>query len=257
MGVKVLILGGTSNGRELAERLASDARHEPLLSFAGRTHSLQAPRVPARVGGFGGAEGLAAFLVRGGFQALVDATHAFAAQISSNAVRASDSTGTPLLRLEQPAWTPSPGDRWLDAADMVAAATLLGAAPRRVFLAIGRLELAAFEGAPQHEYLIRAVDDFVPELPRARVLALRGPFELATERALLVRERIDVVVSKNAGTPSTYAKLAAARELGLPVVMVARPRLPPAETVHDVAAALVWLESLESPQRGSSTRRGV
>ncbi|MET0414187.1 MAG: precorrin-6A/cobalt-precorrin-6A reductase, partial [Polyangiaceae bacterium] len=144
MGVKVLILGGTSNGRELAERLVSDARHEPLLSFAGRTHSLQAPRVPLRVGGFGGAEGLAEFLVQHGFQALVDATHAFAARISSNAVRASERTDTPLRRLQQPEWTPSPGDRWLDAADMVEAAALLGATPRRVFLAIGRLELAAF-----------------------------------------------------------------------------------------------------------------
>jgi precorrin-6A/cobalt-precorrin-6A reductase len=248
MGVKVLILGGTSNWRELAERLASDARHEPLLSFAGRTHSLQAPRVPVRVGGFGGAEGLAAFLGQGGFQALVDATHAFAARISSNAVCASASSKTPLLRLEQPAWTPAPGDRWLDAADMAEAATLLGAAPRRVFLAIGRLELAAFRSAPQHEYLIRAVDDFVPELPRARVLAARGPFELAAEQGLLARERIDVVVSKNAGTPSTYAKLAAARALGLPVVMVARPLLPPAETVHDVAAALAWLRLVDAPR---------
>ncbi len=254
MGSKVLILGGTSNGRELAERLVRDARHEPLLSFAGRTQRLQAPRVPVRVGGFGGAEGLAAFLMQGGFRALIDATHAFAARISSNAVRASDSTRLPLLRLEQPAWRPAPGDRWLDAADMDEAAALLGVQPRRVFLAIGRLELAPFMGAPQHESLSRAVDDFVPALPRARVLAARGPFELAAERALLLRERVEVVVSKNAGTPATYAKLAAARELGLPVVMVARPVLPPAETVCDVAAALAWLESL---QPASSTRRGV
>lgn len=248
--MKVLILGGTSNGRELAERLVSDARHEPLLSFAGRTHSLQAPRVPLRVGGFGGAEGLAEFLVQHGFQALVDATHAFAARISSNAVRASASTKTPLLRLEQPAWTPAPGDRWRNAPDMVEAAALLGATPRRVFLAIGRLELAAFRAAPQHEYLIRAVDDFVPELERARVLAARGPFELEAEQALLVRERVEVVVSKNAGTPATYAKLAAARALGLPVIMVARPVLPPAESVHDVAEALGWLDSLQSTRRG-------
>jgi precorrin-6A/cobalt-precorrin-6A reductase len=244
MGAKVLILGGTSHGRELAERLASDARHEPLLSFAGRTQSLQASSVPMRVGGFGGAEGLASFLGQGGFQALVDATHAFAARISSNAVRASDSARVPLVRFEQPAWRPSAGDRWLDALDMDEAAVLLGLTPRRVFLAIGRLELAAFQHAPQHEYLIRAVDDFTPPLPRARVLAARGPFELEAEKALLVRERIQVVVSKNAGTPATYAKLAAARELGLPVVMVARPVLPPAETVNDIAAALAWLESL-------------
>jgi precorrin-6A/cobalt-precorrin-6A reductase len=252
MGSKVLILGGTSQGRELAERLASDARHEPLLSFAGRTQSLQAPRVPVRVGGFGGGQGLATFLAQGGYQALIDATHAFAARISSNAVIASEGAGLPLLRLEQPAWRREPGDRWLDAADMDEAATLLGATPRRVFLAIGRLELGAFRAAPQHEYLIRAVDDFVPELPRARVLAARGPFELAAEKALLLRERVELIVSKNAGTPATYAKLVAARELGLPVVMVARPVLPPADTVHDVAAALAWLDALQP-----STRRGV
>jgi precorrin-6A/cobalt-precorrin-6A reductase len=255
MAVRVVILGGTSDGRQLAERLANDPRWAPLLSFAGRTESLVEPRAPFRVGGFGGAEGLARFLGAERCAALIDATHPFAAQISANAVRAAEWTGTPLLRVECPAWREEPGDDWTHVACMADAAVALGGLPRRVFLSVGRLEVEAFRAAPWHSYLIRAVDDFLPDLPTARVLAQRGPFALDAEFELFARERIEVLVSKNAGTAATHAKLIAARRLRLPVVMVARPELPAAPTVASSEAALTWLE--ERLHAGSLALRGV
>lgn len=246
----MLILGGTSEGRRLAELLAGDARHAAVLSFAGRTESLVDPGVPFRVGGFGGVEGLVAHLDDAGYHALVDATHPFAAQMSRHAAEASSRTRLPLLRVECPPWSPMPGDLWTTVPDMGGAAAALGAVPRRVFLTIGRLELAAFASAPQHDYLIRAVDPFVPALPRARVITGRGPFDVAAECRLLEHEKIEVLVSKNSGTPSTAAKLEAARRLGLEVVMVARPELPRVPTVPAAADAIAWLNAQASMRRG-------
>lgn len=248
------MLGGTSEGRELAVRLDGDARFRVLLSFAGRTQHIADPGVPHRVGGFGGVAGLSAHLERGGYRMLVDATHPFAAQMSLHAARAAELVGLPLVRLEGPAWRELPGDRWRVVASMAQAPAALGEAPARVFLSIGRQEVAEFASAPQHDYLIRAVDPFEPPLEAARVICARGPFALHDERALLERERIEVLVSKNAGTPSTYAKIEAARQLGLPVVMVARPELPPVDTVPDVAGALAWLSAIHE---ASPMRRGV
>jgi precorrin-6A/cobalt-precorrin-6A reductase len=252
MVYKVLILGGTSQGRLLAERLAGDARFDALLSFAGRTASLQAPAVPHRVGGFGGMAGLVTFLRAGRFDALLDATHAFAARMSVHAVEAAQTLQLPLLRVEHPAWTQQPGDLWHEVADMQQAAHALGSAPRRVFLTIGRQEIDAFTLAPQHHYLARAVDPFELPLPNARLISARGPFDEAAERALLEREAIDVLVSKNAGTDATYAKLAAARALQLPVIMVRRPQLPAAEIASSVDAAEAWLQRAHV----TSQRRG-
>jgi precorrin-6A/cobalt-precorrin-6A reductase len=254
MTLSVLVLGGTSEGRELALRLAADPRFQVQLSFAGRTQQVADPGVPYRVGGFGGVAGLAAHLAREGHRALVDATHPFAAQMSRHAAGAAELTGLPILRLEGPAWRELPGDRWQVVPSTAEAAAALGAAPRRVFSSIGRQEVGHFASAPWHDYLIRAVDPFEPPLPRARVICARGPFALRDELALLERERIELLVSKNAGTPSTYAKIEAARQLGIPVVMVARPLLPPVETAPDAARALAWLAALHE---ASSMRRGV
>ena len=252
--LRVLILGGTSDARRLGERLARDRRFEALLSFAGRTAHVADPGVPHRIGGFGGAEGLGAYLRASRQHVIVDATHAFAAQMSRNAARAAAGLGLPLVRLEPPPWQPVTGDRWHVVPSMAAAVAALGTSPRRVLSTVGRLEVEAFRAAPQHAYIFRAVDAFEPPVSNARVIAARGPFSLAEERALLEREAIDVLVSKNSGTPSTYPKLAAARQLGVPVVMVARPSLPEVETVPDVEAALNWLCAAHE---ASSMKRGV
>jgi precorrin-6A/cobalt-precorrin-6A reductase len=246
MTMRVLILGGTSAGRLLAERLARDPRYDALLSFAGRTVSLQRPDVPHRVGGFGGVAGLATFLERERFAALVDATHPFAAQMSAHAVHAAARTHVPLIRIEPSAWLPEPGDRWIDAPDMAAAAEALGLTPRRVLLTVGRLEVAAFARAPQHFYLIRAVDPFEPNLPQARVLAARGPFALE-------EERIERIVGKNSGTAATHPKLVAARMLGLTVIMVARPQVPAACQARSLDEVLGWLAGVHG---AASIRRG-
>jgi precorrin-6A/cobalt-precorrin-6A reductase len=246
MAFRVVILGGTSEGRQLAEQLAGDARYRVVLSFAGRTRSLQPPRAPYRVGGFGGVPGLIGYLQAERCAALVDATHPFAAQMSRHAALAAAATGTPLLRVECPPWQRVAGDRWIEVPDMAAAVAALGTRPLRVFSSVGRLEVEAFRAAPQHDYLLRAVDEFEHGLPRARVLAVRGPFEPEGERALFLRERIEVLVSKNAGTPATYAKLEAARVLQLPVVMVARPTLPSVPKVPSAEAARSWLLALHA-----------
>jgi precorrin-6A/cobalt-precorrin-6A reductase len=253
MTLKVLVLGGTNEARRLADRLAGDERFYVLLSFAGRTENLVLPATEYRVGGFGGAVGLAAFLEREDFDALVDATHPFAAQISANAVEAARTLELPMVRLERPRWEAQLGDHFVSVFDMVAAARALGAEPRRVFLTIGQTEVSAFETAPQHDYLIRAINRFEPGLPRARLILERGPFELDAELALLERERIDVIVSKNSGTDATYAKILAARRLGLPVVMVDRPPLPDAPLARTLDEIAGWLEGLHQ----ASARRGV
>jgi precorrin-6A/cobalt-precorrin-6A reductase len=249
MTFSVLILGGTSEGRQLAEQLAADGRYRTLLSYAGRTESLQRPDTAHRVGGFGGSEGLAAFVRAQGFDALVDTTHPFAARISANAVAAAERAEVPLIRLVRAPWQAVPGDRWAEVESMQAAAEALGSTPRRVFLTVGRLEIAAFARAPQHDYLVRAVDAFDTGLPRARVLAARGPFALADERQLLERERIELLVSKNAGTRATYPKLEAARALGIGVVMVQQPPLPSAREVGTLGEVVSWLDGLSA--RGS------
>jgi precorrin-6A/cobalt-precorrin-6A reductase len=246
MPLRVLILGGTAEGRVVSERLAADARYDALISFAGRTESLERPKAKHRVGGFGGSAGLAAFLAEGRFHALVDATHAFAERISANAVEAARVTRMPLVRVERAAWSEVTGDRWTNVANIDEAVAAIGNEPRRVFLTIGRTRVEAFSAAPQHRYWIRTVDPF--ELPRAlahgEVIASRGPFSLADEMAFFERNAIEVIVSKNSGTHATYAKIEAARALGIPVIMVQRPQLPEITRVGDVDGVLGWLDKL-------------
>jgi precorrin-6A/cobalt-precorrin-6A reductase len=244
MAFKVLILGGTGEGRWLSERLATDARYQTLLSFAGRTESLARPGLPHRVGGFGGVDGLSTFLREGDFRALVDTTHPYAARISANAVAAAARTHTPLLRLSRPIWRAVAGDRWIEVPHMEAAARATGSEAKRVFLTVGRQETPVFAGAPQHDYLVRAIDDFQHGLRHAQLILARGPFALADERALLERERVQLLVSKNAGTPATYPKLQAARELQIPVIMVARPTLAEARETDSLDGVLAWLDAL-------------
>jgi precorrin-6A/cobalt-precorrin-6A reductase len=239
--LRTLILGGTTEASALARLLAGDARFAPILSFAGRTLAPVPPPIPHRLGGFGGAAGLAAYLRAERLAALVDATHPFAVRISANAEAAAGATGIPRLVLRRPGWTAIPGDDWRRVDTVAEAAETLGADPRRVFLTIGRQDLLPFRAAPQHSYLLRSVDPPDPVLvpPRATAIAARGPFSEAAERALMAGHAIELVVTKNSGGDD--AKLRAARALGLPVIMVDRPPTPSGETVADAPAALAWL----------------
>ncbi|MGC9270592.1 cobalt-precorrin-6A reductase [Acidiphilium sp.] len=252
--LRVLILGGTSEASTLARALRDDARFAPTLSLAGRTLAPVLPPIPYRIGGFGGIAGLVDYLRGEAIAALIDATHPFAAQMTRHAHEASAETAVKLLRIDRPAWTPGPGDRWLGVASMAQAAAALGAAPRRVFLTIGQQELAPFRAAPWHHYVIRSVDPPPPDArpPDADIITARGPFAVADEQALMLAHRIEIVVTKNAGAAATIAKLEAARALGLPVVMVARPPAPPMPTVATAAAALDWLAA-----HAAAIRRGV
>ncbi|WP_428030855.1 cobalt-precorrin-6A reductase [Ancylobacter sp.] len=254
---RLLILGGTLEARELAAALAARGGVAVSLSLAGRTRNPLAQAAPTRTGGFGGVEGLAAHLRAARIDALVDATHPFAAMISRNAADAACRAGVPLLALVRPAWQPQAGDLWTPAADIPEAVAKLGPAPRRVLAALGRNEVRALEAAPQHHYLVRSIDPVDPPLdvPDARYIEARGPFAEEDERALLDVHRIDAVLSKNSGGAATHGKIAAARALGIEVVMVSRPPRPEVETVESVAQVLDWVERLA--HQSSPARRGV
>ncbi|MGW7093210.1 cobalt-precorrin-6A reductase [Streptomyces sp. NPDC054874] len=228
--VHVLVLGGTTEARRLAEHLVA---HDPGLrvttSLAGRVSAPRLPPGDVRVGGFGGAEGLAAWVRDHGVDALVDATHPFAATMSRNAAEAAAQAHVPLLALRRPGWVAQDGDRWHTAGSLAEAAELLPALGERVFLTTGRMGLAAFAGAGLDAlwFLVRSVDAPEPPCPaRMEVLLDRGPFDLRGERELLRRHRIDVLVTKDSGGNATAPKLTAAREAGVPVVVVRRPPVP-------------------------------
>jgi precorrin-6A/cobalt-precorrin-6A reductase len=241
---RVLILGGTTEARGLAERLAGRAGLDITLSLAGRTTAPVALPVPVRSGGFGGAQGLADYLAHERIGILIDATHPYASAMSANAAAAARRTGVPFLALRRPPWRQTDGDRWTEVGDVRAAIAALGNAPRRVFVALGRNELAPFVEAPQHHYLIRSVDPVEPplSLPQVEYITGRGPFSEPGDRALLESHRIDVIVAKNSGGTATYGKIAAARALGLEVVLLRRPVLPDVPAVATVDEAVAWLD---------------
>lgn len=239
----VLILGGTTEARRLAELLHDTPGLRLTTSLAGRVASPRLPPGEVRVGGFGGAEGLAGWLREHRVDALIDATHPFAGTMSFHAARAAATVHVPLLALRRPGWVPAVGDDWHDAASLEEAAKLLPALGRRVFLTTGRMGLAAFAALDDLWFLVRSVD--APEAPhpaRMEVLLDRGPFTLDGERELLRRHRVDVVVTKDSGGAATAPKLTAAREAGLPVVMVRRPPVPEDVTVvADLQTAVHWV----------------
>ena len=216
---------------------------DAIFSYAGRTGAPIPQPLPTRIGGFGGAEGLAAYLRAEGITHLVDATHPFAAQISRNAVAAGRAAGVPLLAFERAPWQPQAGDDWHSVADVDGAVAALPDEPARVFLAIGRQTLDPFRAKPQHHYLLRLVDP--PEgplpLPDAEALIARGPFTEADDLRLMTEHRIGWIVAKNAGGAGAEAKLSAARRLGLPVVMIERPALPARRVAATVEEVMRWL----------------
>lgn len=252
---QILILGGTSEARQLAGRLAARGDCDVVLSLAGRTKAPVEQPVPVRVGGFGGAQGLADYLNAESVSLLIDATHPYAAQISRNAAHAAELTGVPLIGLRRPAWEPVEGDRWKLVSSVEGAVAALGETPRRVMVTLGRQELLPFQAAPQHSYLIRSVDPVEPPLdvPDATYILGRGPFDEASERTLLKEHRIETIVSKNSGSTATYGKIAAARELGIEVVMIARPELPDVPSVGSVEEAVAMADHVLA----SLAKRGV
>ncbi|MCV9998319.1 cobalt-precorrin-6A reductase [Pararhizobium sp. YC-54] len=252
---RILILGGTTEARQLAAALSVRADCDILLSLAGRTAEPMAQPVPTRSGGFGGSDGLADFLKGEDFDLLIDATHPFAARISRNAAIAASATVLPFFALRRPAWKQQPGDRWTSVRSVTDAAAALGTIPKRVFLAIGRQEAFHFESAPQHSYLIRSVDPVTPQLdvPHAHYILATGPFEETAERGLLIENRIDVIVAKNSGGTATYGKIAAARALSTEVIMVERQQPDDVRTVETVKDALGLVDHLFSPEM----KRGV
>jgi precorrin-6A/cobalt-precorrin-6A reductase len=252
---RILILGGTSEARRLAEALADRSDLEVTVSLAGRTKSVPPLPVPVRVGSFGGAAGLAEYLRAEQIDVLIDATHPHAAAISANAAEATKATGVTLLALRRPPWAKAPGDNWIEIETMEDAVAALGAEPKRVFLALGRNNLAPFASAPQHFYLVRSVDPVDPPLavPHATYITARGPFSEGEDRTLLTQHRIDIVVAKNSGGAAAYGKIAAARSLGLPVVMLTRPALPDVPSVETVEEVLAWLDHAGT----LATARGV
>ncbi|SDM86393.1 precorrin-6A/cobalt-precorrin-6A reductase [Methylobacterium phyllostachyos] len=242
---RILILGGTGEASALARALAGRDDLSVMLSLAGRTSAPKREPVPTRIGGFGGAEGLARYLSVEQFDRLIDATHPFAARISSNAARAAAWAGIPLLAIRRPAWSPAPGDFWTEVEGVEAAVSALGPDPRRVFLTIGRQEAGAFAAAPQHAYWARTVEPLGDVLPVPHLTAIeaRGPFNAEAEAALMRSAGIEIVVSKNSGGAATYGKIAAARALAIPVVMVRRPDKPAVPSVADAAGVLRWLDT--------------
>jgi precorrin-6A/cobalt-precorrin-6A reductase len=237
---RVLILGGTTEGRALAAALT---RSYVISSLAGRTAAPLLPPGEVRIGGFGGADGLAAYLREQRIDALVDATHPFAATMTGHAVEAAARTRVPLLVLRRPGWVEEPGDRWHRVPSTAAAAALLPRLGTRVLLTTGRQSIATFAGVDECWFLARSVEPPAPPMPRRlETLLDRGPFTVAGERRLLAEHRIDVLVSKDSG--GSAAKLTAAREAGRPVVLIDRPPAPAAETVASVAAARAWVETL-------------
>ncbi|HTH34926.1 MAG TPA: cobalt-precorrin-6A reductase [Xanthobacteraceae bacterium] len=240
---RILILGGTAEARQLAGRLAGRPDLDVTLSLAGRTASPAKQPVPLRVGGFGGVAGLADYLARERIDVLIDATHPHAAIISANAAAAARQSRVTLIALRRPPWIAIAGDRWVEVGDVRQAIGALGQTPRRVFVALGRNELGPLREAPEHHYLIRSVDPVEPPLPLPHVSYLtgRGPFSETDDRALLAAHRIEVVIAKNSGGSATYGKIAAARALGIEVVMVRRPSAldgPAVETVEQAIAQL-------------------
>ncbi|MFB6751605.1 cobalt-precorrin-6A reductase [Streptomyces sp. NPDC056353] len=255
----VLILGGTTEARRLAELLA--AGHPAGLrvtnSLAGRVSAPRTPPGETRVGGFGGAEGLAVWLREHAVDLLVDATHPFADTVTRNAAHAAAAARVPLLALRRPVWRRVEGDVWHDAGSLAEAAALLPAlAARRVLLTTGRMGLAAFAPLTDPWFLVRSVEaPDGPCPPRMEVLLARGPFTLDGERELLGRHRIDVLVTKDSGGAATAPKLTAAREAGLPVIVVRRPPMPEGvPVVADPEEAARWVGEAHARHPGDRWR---
>ena len=243
---RILILGGTAEARDLARRLVADERFEVISSLAGRTRDPIMPEGFVRVGGFGGVDGLTSYLDDEDIDLVADATHPFAAGMSSNAAAACAAAAIPCLRLERPAWTPGPGDRWTFVPDVEAAAQTVpeGAI---ALVTIGRQEIGPFLKRGDVQLVLRMIEPPETALPPSSILiAARPPFTLEEERETLEAHGVTVLVTKNSGGDATVAKLTAARELGIPVIMIERPVKPRAETCPGIDRMVVLISQVLS-----------
>lgn len=239
--MRALILGGIADASLLAAEIAR-AGIDAVYSYGGRTRAPADQPLPTRIGGLGGVSGLADYVRREGITHVIDATHPFAAEMSRNAVEACSETGTPLIALERAPWAEASGDRWIEVGDVNAAVAALPEAPARVFLAIGRQHIAPFVTKPQHAYTLRFVDPPETTLPfAADVIVSRGPFTLDSELEMLRTRGIAWIVARNSGGDGARAKIDAACMLGLPVIMISRPRLPERLRVESVTEVMQWL----------------
>jgi precorrin-6A/cobalt-precorrin-6A reductase len=242
----LLILGGTAQAARLAAAIAPHfgGAVSVTTSLAGRTGAPKAVAGAMRIGGFGGATGLADWLRRARVDMVVDATHPFAAGISANARLACAAATVPRLILARPPWRAAPGDDWRRANDFAHAAAMLPKIGKRVFLSVGSQGLRAFAGLADIHLIVRMIDPPLEDLPLDDYMLVlgRGPFEEAAELQLLRNARIDAVVSRNSGGTATFAKITAARHLGLPVIMVASPPRESGLRVETLEGALRWIE---------------
>jgi precorrin-6A/cobalt-precorrin-6A reductase len=240
--MRALVLGGTSDANRLADAIAC-ARIEAIYSYAGRTQSPVTQSLPVRTGGFGGESGLIEFIKAEQITHVIDATHPFAAEMSRHAIAACKALDLPLIALERALWTQIAGDRWIEVEDIDAAVDALPGPRAHVFLAIGRQHLMPFAAKPQHAYTLRFVDPPIGPLPLpdTEIIVSRGPFTFQGDLELMRTRNIEWVVARNAGGAGARAKIDAARELGLPIVMIARPALPERPRVESVEEVLAWL----------------
>ena len=238
----LLILGGTTEASSLAY-LISKTKFNATISYAGRVGRVRQQPIQKRIGGFGGVDGLSSYIISEGITHLVDATHPFATQISHNAILACQKTGIPLAALTRPKWEKQEGDKWCLVPDIDAASDALNQSPKRVMLAIGRMQLARFYENLQHFYLLRLVDEpkATPLFPNHVIEISRGPFTTGKDKLLLTKHRINLIVAKNAGGNATYSKVEAARQLGIEIIMIDRPKIPERRTFFSPEAVVHWL----------------
>ena len=243
---RVLVLGGTTEGRELANRLRELRQHDVVYSIAGVTHAARLPDCPIRKGGFGGIEGLSNYLTETNVDFVIDATHPFAAQMPTHAKSACDLNGVAHARLERPHWTPCASDRWTIVGDVSKAARHISEHAKRCLLTIGSRDLEPFLSVEGCQFIVRSIEPPSLPLPGTRFewLQARGPFSLIDEKALLKRWQVDHLVTKNSGGRATQAKLDAARQLGVDVVVIDRPKRPAMNSFTTVEAVTSWLGHL-------------
>lgn len=259
--LRLLILGGTTEATNLCQALEGQSNIAPILSLAGVTRAPHLPKIAVKIGGFGGVDGLRHWLQQNAIDVVIDATHPFAATMSHNAAFACSALNLPLLRLERPAWHPTPQDNWHTVASLQAAAQLLDTptlwAKKQltVFLTTGRKETSPFQAAPQHHYVLRSIE--APNVaalpPHTTLITARGPFDLTAELATMRYYQFDCIVTKNSGGSATFPKIEAARQLGIPVIMVNRPAPSTAPCVTTATQALHWLKQYQP----ASTLRDV